>query len=54
MMNARNCIGREKETDLIRFDKFTTSAYLWQWKGGVADGRSVESFRNIYPIPAPS
>ncbi len=43
----------KRRTDLIRFDKFTTSAYLWPWKGGVAAGRSVESFRKLYPIPAP-
>ncbi len=43
----------KRRTDLIRFDKFTTGTYLWPWKGGVAAGRSVESFRNLYPIPAP-
>jgi starch-binding outer membrane protein, SusD/RagB family len=43
----------KRRTDLIRFDKFTTGSYLWPWKGGVSGGRSVESFRNLYPIPAP-
>lgn len=43
----------KRRTDLIRFDLFTTSTYLWPWKGGVAEGRSVESFRNLFPIPAP-
>jgi hypothetical protein len=43
----------KRRTDLIRFDRFTTGTYLWPWKGGVSGGRSVESFRNIYPIPAP-
>ena len=43
----------KRRTDLIRFDKFTTASYLWPWKGGVAGGTSVASFRNIYPIPAP-
>ena len=42
----------KRRTDLIRFDKFTTGSYLWPWKGGVIDGRAVESFRNLYPIPA--
>lgn len=41
-----------RRTDLIRFDRFTTGTYLWPWKGGVRDGRAVESFRNIFPIPA--
>lgn len=30
-----------RRTDLVRFDKFTTDSYLWQWKGGVLDGRAV-------------
>jgi len=41
-----------RRTDLIRYGKFTTGTYLWPWKGGVAGGRAVENFRNIYPIPA--
>jgi len=40
-----------RRTDLIRFGKFTTSDYLWQWKGGVKDGTSVDSKYNYYPIP---
>jgi starch-binding outer membrane protein, SusD/RagB family len=42
----------KRRTDLVRFNLFTTNAYIWQWKGGVPDGRSVESYRNIYPIPS--
>lgn len=41
----------QRRTDLIRFSKFTTDAYLWAWKGGVAEGRSVESKYNIFPLP---
>ncbi len=41
-----------RRTDLIRYDKFTTDKYLWQWKGGVKDGIEVNSKYNIYPIPA--
>jgi len=40
-----------RRTDLIRFDKFTTSTYVWQWKGGTKDGRAVDSKYKIYPIP---
>ncbi len=40
-----------RRTDLVRFDKFTTADYLWQWKGGVLDGRAVNSKFNFYPIP---
>lgn len=41
-----------RRTDLIRFGKFTTGAYLWPFKGGVANGKAVEDFRNVYPIPS--
>ncbi|MFB6456505.1 RagB/SusD family nutrient uptake outer membrane protein [Chitinophaga sp. Hz27] len=41
-----------RRTDLIRFDKFTASSYVWPWKGGVKDGKGVESFRTLYPLPA--
>jgi len=41
-----------RRTDLIRFNKFTTSEYLWPWKGGVKEGVAVSNFRNLYPIPA--
>jgi hypothetical protein len=41
-----------RRTDLIRFAKFTGSAYLWPWKGKVAAGASTESFRDLYPIPS--
>lgn len=41
-----------RRTDLIRYGKFTTSSYIWQWKGGVKDGMAVDDKYNIYPIPA--
>jgi hypothetical protein len=41
-----------RRTDLVRFGCFTTADYVWQWKGGVVDGRSVDSKYNIYPIPS--
>ncbi len=42
----------QRRTDLIRYGKFTTGAYLWAWKGGVAAGRSVDNKYNIFPIPS--
>lgn len=45
------CYECTRRTDLIRYGKFTTSAYLWQWKGGVKDGKAVDSKFNYYPIP---
>ncbi len=41
-----------RRTDLIRFQNFTETSYMWPWKGGQVDGVSTESYRNIYPIPA--
>lgn len=41
-----------RRTDLIRFNKFTTNAYLWPWKGNVKDGKEIGSHMNLYPIPS--
>ncbi|MBT1687664.1 RagB/SusD family nutrient uptake outer membrane protein [Dawidia soli] len=40
-----------RRTDLIRFGRFTEGTYLWPWKGGLKEGRGVESYRKLYPIP---
>jgi hypothetical protein len=40
-----------RRVDLVRYNLFTTGDYLWPWKGGSANGTSVASFRNIYPLP---
>ncbi len=42
----------QRRTDLVRFGKYTSSEYVWPWKGGVAEGRGVESFYAIYPLPS--
>ena len=39
-----------RRSDLIRFGKFI-SGYNWQWKGETKDGRDVESYRTLFPIP---
>lgn len=41
-----------RRTDLIRFGQFSQTNYLWAWKGGVKEGKSVESYRDVFPIPA--
>ncbi len=41
-----------RRTDLIRFGKYTGADYLWPWKGGVLEGKAVESFRTLFPIPS--
>ena len=40
-----------RRTDLIRYGLFTSSTYLWPFKGGVKNGTGVADFRNLYPIP---
>lgn len=42
------CVRR---TDLIRYGLFTGGDRLWQWKGGVKDGRATDHKYNVYPIP---
>lgn len=42
----------QRRTDLIRYGKFTTSAYLWAWKGGVKAGAAVADKYNIFPLPS--
>ncbi len=41
-----------RRTDLIRYNKFVESSYLWPWKGGVKSGTSVDAYRKVYPIPS--
>ncbi|AUC74332.1 RagB/SusD family nutrient uptake outer membrane protein [Olleya sp. Bg11-27] len=41
----------QRRTDLVRYNYFTTSAYLWPFKGDAALGSSVSNFRNVFPIP---
>lgn len=41
-----------RRSDLVRYGLFTTSTYLWPWKGGVSGGTSISSNRNIFPIPS--
>lgn len=40
-----------RRTDLIRYNRFVESTYLWPWKGGVKDGTSVDGYRKLYPLP---
>jgi hypothetical protein len=40
-----------RRTDLIRFGQFSDNG-VWPWKGGVKEGKTTESFRDIYPIPS--
>ncbi|MFY0600386.1 MAG: RagB/SusD family nutrient uptake outer membrane protein [Cyclobacteriaceae bacterium] len=40
-----------RRQDLVRFESFTTAG-IWPWKGGVAEGKVTGIHRNIFPIPA--
>ncbi|MFI3321874.1 MAG: RagB/SusD family nutrient uptake outer membrane protein [Rikenellaceae bacterium] len=40
-----------RRTDLIRYDLFTSSSYVWAEKGGVIGGVGVDSRYNVFPIP---
>lgn len=41
-----------RRTDLVRFGRFTSGDYLWEWKGGVFEGKALDSKFNHFPIPA--
>jgi len=41
----------QRRTDLVRYNKLTTSNYLWAWKGGSVGGTAVDSKYNLFPIP---
>ncbi len=40
-----------RRTDLIRFNRFTGSSYLWPWKGNALNGVSIPATYNVFPIP---
>lgn len=41
-----------RRTDLIRYGRFTSSSYLWPWKGGIKAGTGVDDHYALFPIPA--
>lgn len=41
-----------RRTDLIRYNQFTTSNYIWEWKGGSKAGNVVDDHFNVYPLPS--
>ena len=43
-----------RRTDLIRYGFFggaKSGEYLWEWKGGAANGVSFPEYRNLFAIP---
>nr|NQU93587.1 RagB/SusD family nutrient uptake outer membrane protein [Bacteroidota bacterium] len=41
-----------RRTDLVRHGKLTGDAYVWPWKGNVAEGTGTNAKFNLFPIPA--
>ncbi|MBN4085082.1 RagB/SusD family nutrient uptake outer membrane protein [Flavobacteriaceae bacterium AH-315-B10] len=41
----------QRRTDLVRYNYFTTSSFLWPFKGNIPNGSSVDQYRNIFPLP---
>lgn len=41
-----------RRQDLIRFGLFTTDKYLWEFKGGVKEGKAVSDHLNLFPLTA--
>ena len=41
-----------RRTDLIRFNRFVESSYLWPWKGNIAGGTGVSAIYKLFPIPS--
>lgn len=40
-----------RRTDLIRYGLYTSSNYVWEWKGGVQEGVGLSDHYKICPIP---
>ena len=41
-----------RRQDLVRFGLFTSADYLWEFKGGVQEGKGIDSHFNLFSIPA--
>lgn len=42
----------QRRTDLIRFGKYASANYLWEWKGNSPTGAGFDERRALFPIPA--
>lgn len=54
LLKERQCelyMEGHRRSDLVRFKRYTGSAYLWSWKGGVYEGAAIPEYRNLYPVP---
>jgi starch-binding outer membrane protein, SusD/RagB family len=39
-----------RRTDLIRFGLYTSSAYVWEYKGNVPEGTDIPNYLKLYPL----
>ncbi|MDE5930383.1 MAG: RagB/SusD family nutrient uptake outer membrane protein, partial [Muribaculaceae bacterium] len=54
ILHERQCelyMEGHRRSDLIRFNRYTGSTYLWSWKGGVETGASIPDYRALFAIP---
>ena len=42
-----------RRTDLIRYNKFVESTYLWPWKANLPNGGGVDAHFKLFPLPSP-
>lgn len=40
-----------RRTDLVRFGKFTGTAYNWNWKANMPNGGGIAPHMDLFPIP---
>lgn len=41
-----------RRTDLIRYNRFTSSSFLWPFKGGMVTGQGFNDYMKIFAIPS--
>lgn len=40
-----------RRSDLIRWDMYHTSSYIWKWKGGSYDGQAFPEYKLVFDFP---
>lgn len=42
----------QRRTTLIRFDRYSSSNYLWPFKSGVENGQGFDKYMELFPMPS--